>query len=933
MREAQWARIEDIFNRAAMLPPAEQEIFVSEACGADEQLCRQVTSLLDEDQRIDGLLDAPLASFGLRLIGDPTFDVTPGTFFGRYRVIRLLGQGGMGSVFLAEDVELKRNVALKFIPQLMPNNERSISRFRQEARTASAISHPNIAHIYEFGEFEGRYFLAMEYVPGHTLRELLNQPEIDINPRIDIALQLINAFAAAHKAGITHGDIKPENVILTEEGIVKILDFGLARFSSKINDVDFQQEAEGAGTVAGTPAYMAPEQLCGGPPDETTDVWGLGVVFFEILTGHRPFRFKTADEFRNALLSGDPLSLEAVVPRYLAPVLRKAFEVDRSKRYRNACEFVDELSHAKSVESGRQPSLQRPASWARWTILGLVIVITGYLALGYFRTYSEPITAPNRGLKITNLTKDGRIRDASISADGRYLAYVPIEAGKESLWVRDLSTNEERQLISPTQGPIWGMRFTLDGASVLFVSRPPDSTSARLFRVPSHGGIAVKLIENISAAPAISPDGSRMAYLRSSPSEARDVLFIAGTDGSGEREVSERRHPEHFSASSISWSPDGRSIAAGVERNRGTECSIVSVPADGGDPAELTSWQWAAIGGMAFDPTSGDLLFSARPIGSPILRLWKLSAQSGDLEKITDDENSYEEVTVSAEANSMVVTHTYEVSDLWAVDAAGEYSRLTTQGHEGADGLAILSSGRIVYTRGEYEHSILWSMDLTGGDRRSLNDTIGFLPVASPEGNSIAFVSTEGGVRHIWLMDADGGNKRQLTHGTGENFASFSVDGKWVVYPAHANDAKIKLWKVPVEGGVPIQLTFDGTSIKPVVSPDGKWLVTTYQQDDAGDWRIALLSFADGRIVKLLPTPQARRQMIRWTRDSLSLLYVERHDGAENIWRQPIDGSPPVQVTDFNEDSILHYDSLAERTLIVSRGGRRRDISFMKGYK
>jgi Tol biopolymer transport system component len=564
---------------------------------------------------------------------------------------------------------------------------------------------------------------------------------------------------------------------------------------------------------------------------------------------------------------------------------------------------------------------------------GLLAVMLALAIYGLVRRQAAHMDPPLELPRTIHLTKDGRVMDAAISGDGRRLAYVLIESGKQILWVRELESGEELQLLPPGHALRWGMRFMPDGQSLLYVTTPPDSSAGELYRVPVRGGPSDRLVTNVAGPPAVSPDGAQVAFIRTYPVQHRDVLITANIDGSAEREIASRQHPDKFSFSGPSWSPDGKRIALGAGRNNETECAVLGVPVDGGVPVELTPWQWAAVGGVAWDSDGRALIFSARELGKRVLQIWRLSHPSGEMRRITEDENAYEEVTLAPGTNTLVTTHTYEVSNIWAVNSSGEARRLTTQGHEGADGLAVSPSGRIIYTVGEYEQSILWSMNMDGSDRRRLAENNGFLPSASRDGRFVAYVSTESGVHHVWLMEADGRNNRQLTDGQGEFNPSITPDGNWVVYASLAKE-RSSLWKIPTGGGSPIQLTPGIAARRPVVSPDGTMLACAYRRSEAEEWRIAVLPFDGGAPLKTFAFPFPRNQMIRWTPDSKALIYLDRRDGVHNLWSQQLDESAPNRITDFKEDMILHHDGAsAGAEIVLSRGGRRRDIALIKGFE
>jgi serine/threonine protein kinase/Tfp pilus assembly protein PilF len=360
MQKKRWQQIEEIFNRAAVLPAAERRKFIEDLCRADEDLCREVLALVEADDEDAGFLDEPVFSLGARLL-DARDALEENAEFASYRIRKLLGKGGMGAVYLARDTRLERLVALKILPPALIENAESVARFRQEARAASAISHPNVAHIYEFGEEKNRYFLAMEYVEGKTLRELLKENLIDFESAADIARQIAEALAATHKRGVIHRDIKPENVIISESGLVKVLDFGLAKLDAPTAETSLVSLETTPGMIIGTTAYMSPEQVRGQALDARTDLWSLGVVLFEMLAGERPFTGATASDVQAAILLKDaPVS---DLPTDIALIVGKLLKKDVGARYQTAADFLSDLHRLKS-ETGRNEPIPGGASFA-----------------------------------------------------------------------------------------------------------------------------------------------------------------------------------------------------------------------------------------------------------------------------------------------------------------------------------------------------------------------------------------------------------------------------------------------------------------------------------------------------------------------------------------------------------------------------------------
>jgi len=345
-----WEQIEQVFNEALEMPVDKRISFVKKACGADSDLYIEVTSLLEADTLPDEIFEQSTFPLVAQLLDGDFSQLLEKSDFASYKLKRLLGRGGMGAVFLAEDTRLDRFVALKVLPSTLDKNSETALRFQQEAKAVSAISHQNVAHIYEFGNQDGMYFFAMEYVPGKTLRDSLIEKQINISAAVDIALQIACALEAAHAEDITHRDIKPENIILrqraiaTKEVLVKVLDFGLAKLGEKrLRDSSSSLETT-PGLIMGTTAYMSPEQVRGEAIDQRTDLWSLGVILYEMITGARPFAGNSASDVRAAILLKEPLPLplETELPE-LNKIVQRALMKDVSLRYQSAKEMIHDL--------------------------------------------------------------------------------------------------------------------------------------------------------------------------------------------------------------------------------------------------------------------------------------------------------------------------------------------------------------------------------------------------------------------------------------------------------------------------------------------------------------------------------------------------------------------------------------------------------------
>jgi Tol biopolymer transport system component/DNA-binding winged helix-turn-helix (wHTH) protein len=535
-------------------------------------------------------------------------------------------------------------------------------------------------------------------------------------------------------------------------------------------------------------------------------------------------------------------------------------------------------------------------------------------------------------MQIIRLTHDGHVLDVAISPDARLLAYVPIEAGQYSLWLWDLESGEKRQLFPSSTALCWGLRFTHDQKDLFYITTQANSTISVLHRMPASGGESAELVVNIDAPIALSPDGLQIAFVRCFPGQHKDVLVVANVDGTEERELAQRLHPDKFCFSSASWSPDGILIALGASRNNELEFAVLGVPPNGGEQIELTQWDWKDMRAVAWSEDGSGLYFSATASDSNSLQIWRLSLADGEKHRITNDPNNYEQISVAERADALVTMHVDPQTNLWRVSASGAPRRITSGHTEGFDGITVTSQGRIVYASTENQQSDLWSINADGSDGRKLTHDSGFFPSASRDGCLVAFVSAQGGTRHIWRLDAAERTPEQLTNGGGESYPSISPDGKWVVYTP-LGEGRNTLRKVFLTGSAPVQLTHDSIALKPVVSPDGRMIACAYRKTEADKWSIAVLSSEDGKVLQILPLPFSYNQVIRWTADSKALTYLDRSEGVYNIWKQPLDESVATQITNFTEDAIFSYDWLGtEGELVVSRGAKTRDIVLIRNF-
>jgi len=565
---------------------------------------------------------------------------------------------------------------------------------------------------------------------------------------------------------------------------------------------------------------------------------------------------------------------------------------------------------------------------------------------------SEPLFA---SFKLTRLTGTGKATHAAISPDGNYVVHVVNDSGKQSLWVRQVATSSNVQIVPPAEVNYWGITFSRDGNYIYYVFRPRGAGVGFLFRVPTLGGSPVKLVGDIDSPVTLSPDGKQIAFVRWNPRQGDNAVWIANIDGSAERKLAMRKDPEMFGApadsfnegSGPSWSPDGKIIACSLTttENGVKSRNIVAINATDGSQRLVSSQKWASIGRLTWLTSGVGLLLTARDQASrPYNQIWYLSYANGQARQVTNDLSNYTDVTLTSQSSTIAVIQSDLLSHVWVAPEgdAGRARQIGSSQYEGVGGVAIGPDGRIVYVSAVGGNNLdIWIAGADGSNARQLtSDAYAEInPAVSPDGRYIVFASNRMSDYHLWRINIDGTDARQLTNGDGELSAGFASDGRWIIY--YSVRGRDFLWKMPVEGGNAIKLG-DFDSSWPTVSPDGRyiaaWTFSDYVQEGltASRNQLLILSFETGQAVKVLEVPQTSQSTsnLQWTGDGRAVMFVDARSGVANIWSQPIDGGAPKQLTSFKSDLITSFAwSRDGKELVCSRGSVTSDVVLMTDIK
>lgn len=863
----------------------------------------------------------------------------------RYRLVAPLGSGGMGEVYRARDESLDRDVALKILPPSLVQNPELVRRFVLEAKSASSLNHPNIITIYEIGEAEVGtsrvHFISMELVQGVTLWNQIHHEKAPLRTLLGWLAQCAEGLSKAHAAGIVHRDLKPGNIMISHDGYAKVLDFGLAKLTEKyltqteLTTATIDAPSTGRGVLLGTSGYMSPEQIQGKSIDHRSDVFSFGCILYEAATRRRPFTADTSVETMHKILHEKPTPVEELNPEAPAEVrrlIRRCLAKDPNQRLDSMKALALELHEivaeydTLTPSSGSVGMAAPPASQRQrmtpillWSVALFVMVAVG-LGLWLSRRNSRTETnASFQSMQMTAATNRGDVLDAVLSPDGRYLAYSTGASDDYSLWVRQLATETEAQILTGQKTPLSALQFTPDGTYLFYETPDPIPSNAQiLYQISSLGGAQRKRAIHAASPVSFSPDGKRICFLRALPAGKKGSSLVLFDLESGQEQVL-TEVPSPLFTRLVAWSPDGERIAtpehfeinsAGMPRAR-----IVTFDVSNATQRIIGKDLWNNINSLVWMRDGSGLLLTAADPNAPLNseQIWFLPYPGGDRRKVSNDLSVYRNVSVSSDGSTIAAVRFTQVLNLWVCEAfqRGSAHPVTfLSSHEGSiSSYKWARDGSILFlTR---DQRMLHKIGADGLEHR-VNLPVGEFSQAIfglTDGTILysSFGENYGG--HLRSVDAEAGNPRQLASLQGGEFPiAVSRDERTVLFRSREN--RNEVWSVSIEGGTPIQISdsAEGVGLTTFSPDDSRILYSSRQEFDGISQRVwKVVSAGGGETLVALKLPSEPKD-VEWSPDGKSVTFPLNVNGTGNIFRQRLEGGDPEIVTHFVDGKILDHE-------------------------
>ena len=903
MKPDRWSKIEQVFHAALQRKPHDRASFLNQSCAGDSALYDDVKALLTSYENDDNFFEDSASALAAEMFADRV-----GETIGPYEVLSQLGSGAMGVVYLAQDVRLGRKIALKLLPSQFTNDKDRLRRFQQEARAASALNHPNILTVYEVEQRDSLHYIATEFVDGVTLRQHMQAGRMSLDEVLNIATQVASALQAAHAAGIAHRDIKPENIMIRSDGYIKVLDFGLAKLTE--SELSPAAAETNPGVVMGTPRYMSPEQARGLDVDLRTDIFSLGTVIYELVTGKLPFEGETTSDVIAALIKDEPESMRTSVPELpveFEQVVSKALAKDRGQRYQTIAEFASALQELKdeiklgafvltndgslnahtiksrtATDAQAKQKTERVSLSKGWTLtiaLGLILIVAVVAVFSFRRrsqlvknspSVKEKIEATSR--QLTN--RDGFISAARFGPDGKRVVYSAGFDGKPL----ELFYNNGEAAESSSAG--------IESASLKSVSKSgkiavlvnfelnwSDGYNGTLKILSAGGGQSETTIVGVDDA-AFAPDGSFAVFRRSLYGE-QQLEYPEGTV----------LYTSHGWMSYPRFSPKGDKIAF-FEHPLGDYSGSVAVFDLASKQRTYLLTDWQALKGLAWNPKTNDIWFggskenktarinSVSLSGQVQEKVYWLPTQNARIEDISDDGRILINRGISNHTTVIMLSGKSQSKD---IDTRGAWS---TSADISADGKTLLFYQWGYESSDGSDMSGVYLQRLDGSGPVKLGP--GKALALSPDGKwALALQPTKPQPQLILLSTSVGQPKPLSSVGIKEyHFASFFPDGKQILFTGveARENAEIRSFVQDINTGQFHPLTQEGT-IALRVSPDGKRVIIL--QPD----RTFYIQGLDGGEPKEIPGLERDDEPIQWSDDGRAVFVKAAGDFATKIYR------------------------------------------------
>ena len=876
MTSERWKQIDELFHATLECAPEERAGFLSKACRGDDDLRNEVESLLRAHEQDATFLDIPAYELAADFLTDALGGLLPGQQIGPYKILAALATGGMGEVYLAQDSRLGRKVALKLLPPDFARDQHRVRRFAQEARAASALSHPNVCVIHEVGKTsDGRHFIAMEYIDGITLRERIAHGPLSLNSTLAMAEQIAAALSAAHTAGVIHRDIKPENIMLRKDGYVKVLDFGLAKLSeSQPNPPDLNEAPTMAhfhtepGTQMGTVRYMSPEHLRERPVDERADIWSFGVVLYEMVTGSTPFEARSRAEIIALILKRQPpeLSFSENVPREFQQIVAKALSKDRGHRYPSVDDLAADLKKLRRQIEGETTSepLAEPIAAGKYGVArsSLESVTRHQRKLG-------PVSSTDRlSSALTYVSHTAEQILTGIRTHPRAMIFSGITAVVALLLIGPVISHRlssffsrtPQQQVVPFQA-ITMRSLTNAGQSVCAAISPDGKVLAH---AEKKDGMQELLLTNIATAanlvivpPAdatyrgvtFSRDGNYLYFTRSPEKSDAGILYQVALPGSAPRKLLDSVD------SPISFSPTGDRFAFVRWKRVTGEYSLMIANVDGTGERTIAmrrDGKRFSIDGPAWSPDERTIVCGAGEWDHGYhMNLLEVDVANGHEKAVNSQHHWFAIYQVAwLEDKSGLVMNAREQplspAQLWRLSyPQGEVVRIANDTLEYVGASLSRDESTIVSVQGRQVSQIWVAPDGDVSRAQAIASKVGLsygLGLGWTSKGKIVFSSAVGNNLNISVIDPDGSNQTQLTANAADNYTpATSRDGRVIVFASNRSGS-FDIWRMNAEDGGDLkQLTFSDGNFYPSLSPDGQW-VFYEEQSKAGVsvWKVAI---------------------------------------------------------------------------------------------